>query len=110
MIEETLRRIEERLSRAEGLDEDRRRELLDLLRTLKQEVHGLARTHQEAAGSIAGFAQMSAYEATRKTRDPKLVGLSLQGLKAAVQSFEGSHPRLVQTVNHISQILANLGI
>ncbi|NGO39876.1 DUF4404 family protein [Limisphaera ngatamarikiensis] len=110
MIEETLRKLEERLGGAEGLDETRKRELLALVNALKEEVRGLSQTHREEAGSIAGFAQLSAYEATRKRPDPALVGLSLEGLKRAVAAFETSHPRLVQTVNHISQILANLGI
>lgn len=110
MIDETLGKIEERLQHAPGLEERQRQELLDLVRELKQEVHGLSHAHREEAGSIVGFAQLSTFEATRAQPDPKLVRISLDGLKAAVERFETSHPRLVRVVNHISQMLANLGI
>jgi hypothetical protein len=92
------------------LDPDRRRELLDLLSTLKLEVTALAKTHGEQAESIAGFADISAYEATRSEKNPRLLDLSLKGLNSSVEGFEKSHPRLVQIVNAISNTLSNLGI
>ena len=36
--------------------------------------------------------------------------LSLEGLTSSVEGFEATHPRLVQIVNSISTILANMGI
>jgi hypothetical protein len=99
MIEETISKIEARLQ-TEGLDPDRRRELLDLLSTLKLEVTALAKTHGEQA----------AYEATRSEKNPRLLDLSLKGLNSSVEGFEKSHPRLVQIVNAISNTLSNLGI
>ena len=109
MIDETISKIEARLQ-AEGLDADRRRELLDLLATLKSEVAALAKTHSEDAQSIAGFAEISAHEATRSEKNPRLLDLSLKGLNSSVEGLENSHPRLVQIVNAISNTLSNLGI
>jgi len=110
MIEETIRHIEARIESAASVDEERKRELQQLLATLRREVAELARTHGEQAQSIAGFAQVSAHEATRAERNPELLKHSLAGLVSSVEGFEQSHPRLVHVVNTISQTLANLGI
>ncbi len=110
MIEDTIGKIEAKIQGAEAIKDDRRRELLDLLGTLKSEVGKLSATHGEQAQSIAGFTEISTYEATRAKQNPELLKLSLEGLGSSVQEFEGSHPRLVQIVNAISQTLSNLGI
>src|SRR5271157_6461671 len=110
MIEQTIEKIEARIEGAEAIKEDRRRELLQLLATLKAEVGELSKTHGEQAQSIAGFTELSAHEATRAEQDPHLLRLSLEGLSSSVAGFEESHPRLVQIVNAISSTLSNLGI
>lgn len=110
MIHETLARIESRITGTESISDDRRQELLHLLGTLRAEVSELSKTDIERAQSIAGFAQISAHEATRSAKDPELLDLSLKGLGSSVEGFEQSHPRLVQIVNSISHTLANLGI
>ena len=110
MIEKTIGEIEAKIRGAEAVSEERKRELLQLLGTLKTEVGALAKTHDEQARSIAGFAQLSAHEATRTEQNPQLRELSLQGLRSSVEGFEKSHPQLVQIVNAISNTLSNLGI
>jgi len=110
MIEDTIGKIEARIEGADAIKEDRRRELLQLLGTLKSEVAELSKTHGEEAQSIAGFTEVSTHEATRVEQNPELLKLSLDGLGSSVRGFEESHPRLVQIVNAISNTLANLGI
>jgi hypothetical protein len=110
MIEDTIRNIEARIQGSEAIKEERRRELLQLLGTLRAEVEALSKTHNEQAESIAGFAELSAREATRGQQNPQLLNLSLKGLNSSVQEFERSHPQLVQIVNTISNTLSNLGI
>ena len=110
MIEETLSKIEARIQNADSVSEDRRRELLQLLGTLKEEVAELSKTHGDQAQSIAGFAEVSAHEATRTKQNPELLELSLKGFKSSVDELEQTHPRLVQIVNNISSTLSNLGI
>lgn len=110
MIEDTVSKIEARIQAAEAIPAERKRELLQLLHTLKGEVSALSRTHGEQAESIAGFTEMSAHEATRSQQNSELLELSLKGLSSSVDGFEKSHPRLVQIVNAISQMLSNLGI
>lgn len=110
MIEDTIGKIEARIQGAETIKEERRKELLSLLGTLKAEVAELSKTHGEQAESIAGFAEVSAHEATRTEQNPELLKLSLDGLSTSVSELEKSHPRLVQIVNAISNTLSNLGI
>jgi hypothetical protein len=110
MIEDTIAKIEARLKSSDAISEEKRRELGQLLATLKSEVAELSKTHADQAESIAGFTERSAYEATRVQQNPKLLELSLEGLSSSVEEFERSHPRLVEIVNHFSQTLSNLGI
>jgi hypothetical protein len=110
MIEKTITEIEAQIGGAEAVSAERKQELLKLLATLKTEVAELSKTHGEQADSIAGFAKLSAHEATRTTQNPQLRELSNQGLRSSVEGFEQSHPRLVQIVNRISQTLSDLGI
>lgn len=110
MIDDTLKKIEAQVQSADAISADKRQELIQLLATLKSEVGELSRTHGDEAQSIAGFAQVSAHEATRDERNPKLLDLSLQGLRSSVAGLEKTHPRLVHIVNSISNTLSNLGI
>ncbi len=110
MIEDTIGKIESRIQGAEAIKEERRRELLELLGTLKSEVAKLSKTHGEQAESIAGFTDLSTHEAIRAEQNPQLLKLSLEGLGSSVEGFERSHPRLVQIVNAITSTLSNLGI
>ncbi len=110
VIEETIKQIEARIQSADSLTPERRKELAELLTTLKAETSELAKTHGEQAQSIVGFAQVTTHEATRAEQDPKLLDLSLEALRSSVHDFEKSHPRLAQIVNTISTTLSNSGI
>lgn len=110
MIEKTIDEIEAKIRGADAVNADRKRELIELLGKLKAEVGTLEKTHDEQAQSIAGFAQLSAHEATRTRQNPESLEHSLQGFRSSADGFEKSHPQLVQIVNAISNILSNLGI
>jgi hypothetical protein len=110
MIENTIGEIEAKINGSTSISEERKRELLQMLGTLKSEVGALAKTDDEQASSIANFAHTSAHEATREKQNPETLELSLQGLRSSVDGFEKSHPKLVQIVNNISNTLSNLGI
>jgi hypothetical protein len=110
MIDETIVKIRQRVEQTSRLEDDRKRELLELLDTLKTEVQHLAKTRQEQAESITRFAELSTHESTRQERDARLVDTSLEGLAASVRKFEVSHPRLVEVVNQICTTLADMGI
>jgi Mg2+ and Co2+ transporter CorA len=110
MIEDIVSKIEAKVQGTDSIKAERKRELLQLLGTLKSEISGLSKTHGEQAQSIAHFTETSAHEATRAKQNPELLDLSLKGLSSSVDGFEKSHPRLVQIVNSISSTLSNLGI
>jgi Mg2+ and Co2+ transporter CorA len=110
MIEKTISEIEAQIGGASAVSAERKAELLKLLGTLKTEVAELSKTHGEQADSIAGFAKVSAHEATRTEQNPQLRELSIKGLESSTGGFEQSHPRLVQIVNAISKTLSDLGI
>jgi Mg2+ and Co2+ transporter CorA len=110
MIEKTISEIETKISGAESVSPERRRELLQLLATLKTEVAELSKTDEEQADSIAGFTQLSTHEAMRSAQNPQLRELSLKGLRSSVEDLEQSHPHLTQIVNRISQTLSEWGI
>jgi hypothetical protein len=110
MIQQTINQIEAKIRDASSLSEANKAELAKLLATLKAEVTELSRTDAEHARSIAGFADVSAHEATRSRRKPELLELSVDGLRSSVAGFEESHPRLVEIVNRIATTLSNLGI
>ena len=110
MIDDTIAKIEQQLNASKTIKPERRKEMLQLLQTLKTEVSGITSTHGEQPASIARFTEVSAHEATRSTQDQQLLDLSLEGLRSSARSFEESHPKLVQIVNSISRTLSNLGI
>jgi hypothetical protein len=105
MVEETITQIEARIKKTKSLNDERKKELLDLLSTLKTEVSQLSKTDAEDAQSIIGFT-----EAIREEKNPQLFKLSLEGLSTSVKRFENSHPRLVGIVNSICNTLSNIGI
>jgi hypothetical protein len=110
MIQETITQIEARIKKAKSLNEEKKRELLNLLSTLKTEVSELSKTHAEHTQSITGFTEISIHEAIREEKNPQLLKLSLQGLSTSVERFENSHPKLVGIVNSICNTLSNIGI
>ncbi len=110
MVEQTITQIEERIKKAKSLDDERKKQLLDLLSTLKTEVSKLSRTDAEDAQSITGFTEVSIHEAMREEKNPQLLKLSLKGLSTSVERFENSHPKLVGIVNSICSALSSIGI
>jgi hypothetical protein len=110
MLRDTISQIEAKLQDAPALKGETRAELLKLLATLRSEVASLSQTDAEQARSIAGYAEVSAHEATRERKNEPLLEHSVKGLRASVAGFEKSHPRLVDIVNRIATTLSNLGI
>jgi Mg2+ and Co2+ transporter CorA len=110
MIQDRLDKIEERLKQSKTVKESDKAELLTLLTTLRKEIADLSQTHHEQAESIAGFAELSANEATRSEKSPDLINLSIKGLTSSVQGFEVSHPGLVGIINTFCTMLSKLGI
>lgn len=110
MIEDKIKRVEEQLQNAQGISGEAKKELLELVNELKKEVGDLQKTHEEEAKSIAGFAEVSAHEATRSKPDQDSLNYAVKGMSHSVRGFEASHPRLFEVINTICNSLANIGI
>jgi hypothetical protein len=110
MLQDTISKIEGRIQNTRALGDEHRAELLKLLGQLKTEITALSKTHQEQAESIASFAEVSAREATRESKNPQVLQHSIGGLQSSVGEFETSHPQLSGLVNRIASLLANMGI
>lgn len=110
MEKNTLENIEEKIRTYGVLSEEKKSELLGLIGKLKSEISELSDSKAENAESIVGFMERSAHEATRKNQNQNLLNLSIEGLSASVKEFEVSHPKLVEKVNNIATMLANMGI
>jgi hypothetical protein len=110
MLHDTISNIEGRIRNSRSVDETHRAELLKLLGQLRGEIASLSKTHQEQAESITSFAEVSAQEATRATKNPEALRHSIGGLTSSVGEFEKTHPQLVGIVNRLAGMLANMGI
>ena len=97
MIHKTIRQIETRL-RESGLPPAARAELLALVAQLKAEAQ-----HLPSVESTANDPLGEAGEVRTLQED-------VSHLRRSVEEFEGSHPQLVQAVNHLANTLAGLGI
>lgn len=106
----TIEKIEEQIRSNSSLSEKNKGELLVLLATLKSELTNFTEEESEHAESITGFIERSTHEAMRREKNPDLLKHAVEGLTASVKGFEVSHPQLVETVNYISNTLANMGI
>ena len=110
MLSETIDKIEDKIEKSSTLSDAERQELLAIIAKLETEVGALPDSQAERAESIKRFAELSAHEATKQEKNPQLLELSLNGLNSSVQEFEADHPGLVQAVNNICHMLANIGI
>jgi hypothetical protein len=110
MIHDTISKIKSKIRDGKNLKDDTKKQLLELVTNLESEVNELSKIKKEQAESITHFTGIYAHETTRLERNPALIQISLQGLDQSIKEFEVSHPKLTNTVNHICQILANMGI
>ena len=110
MIDDTIDKIQQRLQQSQRLSPEKRKELLELISQLKMEIVDLSESYPDQARSIAGFAEISAHEATRENKQEGTMESALDGLESSVAGFEAAHPKLVDVVNRIAATLSNLGI
>jgi hypothetical protein len=110
VIDETIEKIEETIESVDNIETDSRAELLGLLSRLKSEIATLPNPQGEHAKSITKFMDVSAHEATRQTKNPDLLDLSLKGLSSSVKDFEADHPKLAEIVDSICRMLSGIGI
>jgi hypothetical protein len=92
------------------VDEKKKAELTQHLSTLRAELDKLVGPDADRAKTIAGFAELSAHEATLEKPHAELLKLSVTGLQKSVQEFEKTHPGLAEVVGALSALLSNVGL
>jgi ATP phosphoribosyltransferase regulatory subunit HisZ len=97
MINETIQQIEARLQQAD-LSPATRAELLALIAKLKAEAVHLPPIQATATDPLGEAGEV------------RTIQEDVNHLRRSVEEFEGSHPRLVQMVNHLANTLSGLGI
>lgn len=110
MINETMDKIENKITNSVHITDENKKEYLSMLGTLRSEVEELSHTQKDQAETISGFARVSAHEATREDINQDLLDISIDGLRTSVQGFEASNPKLVSIVNSVCSFLSNIGI
>jgi Domain of unknown function (DUF4404) len=110
MIDNSLHKIKAAVQTASSISKEKKAELLRLLSGLESEIVELRESEPEHAQKIIGFIERSVDEAMRRNKDMEQLRLSLEGISGSVKKFEVSHPRLVEEVNSICTMLANMGI
>jgi hypothetical protein len=108
MIQDRITQIEARLASAADVPSATRDELQTLLAQLKAEVATLTGTHDAQAQSIARSTDAAIALAAQPAEGS--TPAVLDELRASVEGFEASHPRLVQVVDRIALTLSNMGI
>lgn len=109
MALETLDRIQARLESAPSITEEDRREISSLIEQLREEVECLPDCHHEDARSLVGFAELSAFEATRETTSPDLLETGLRGVRSVIEQLQERHPRLAEVANNLAMTIGRMG-
>lgn len=109
MIHTTLDQIDALLSKS-TLSTAQKKQLEACYQQLRTELATLAKTNPDKANSLADYAKIATTEALRDNSNLDLVKRSQQELRHALDSFEGSHPRLCATLQTLLVHLSSLGI
>jgi hypothetical protein len=110
MIEQTLKQLQNKVQTNSALDQKSKEQVLDLLADLKAEVEELSETNRNKAESITGYAGVYTHEALSIPVNTPLLDHSLLGLNTSIEEFEGSHPKLISTVNAFCARLSSMGL
>lgn len=110
MVLNIIEKIEAKVADYNSLTELNKKELLNLLASLKLEIAKLSIEHNQNAVRIAGFEGPSIEEPANQEKEQDQLDIAIGGLSSSVKEFEESHPRLVENVNYIANTLANMGI
>ena len=97
MIDETLKRLEERIRTSKRTSAEAKQDLLGIVGELRTELAEISETHHDDARSLAGHAAAAA------DGPPS-------AFEESVRDLETSHPRIVGLVRSFLQTLSDAGI
>lgn len=102
--------IEKKIKAASRIDADIKKDLLDLMSSLKVELADLKEAHPETAHNIADRTNLSAEKILTSNDAKNELQEDIDSLQETVGEFEVSHPKLVQVVNRLCMMLSDIGI
>jgi hypothetical protein len=110
MALERLRQLEARIHESHDLSPPQKEELLRLVLELNEAMAEGSITHGAEPHDTTSGPGRSAPEGARQDTRQHPVRLAMDELSASVEAFEASHPELVNAVNQVSTLLANMGM
>jgi Domain of unknown function (DUF4404) len=110
MALDRLGQLEARIHESHDLSPQQQEELLRLVSELKEAMAEGSVTQVTEPHDTTSGPGRSTPEGTRQDTRQHPLRMAMDDLSASVEAFEASHPELVNTVNQISTLLANMGI
>jgi Domain of unknown function (DUF4404) len=110
MALDRLGQLEARIHETHELSPQQREELLRLVLELKEAMAAFPTTPEVHAPSRTHVIDTAESETTRQDTPQHPLRSAMDDVSTSVEAFEASHPELVNTVNQISTLLANMGI
>jgi len=107
---DSLGQLEARIHETHELSPQQKAEILRLVSEVKEAMAALPTTPEAHAPSRTHVPDTAAAETTRQDMPQHPLRHAMDDVSTAVEAFEASHPELVNTVNQISTLLANMGI
>lgn|GEM_PF-4260204 len=109
MALETLERMKKRIAQSDGIAGDDKAALADLLAELEAEIEHLPEDHHDHMKTVAGFAELSALEASKTDTDEDLLHHALDGMRKAAERFGENHPKVVRVVSDVAKTVGRMG-
>jgi hypothetical protein len=110
MALDRLGQLEARIHETHELSPQQKEELLRLVSEVKEAMAALSTPPEAHAPSRTRVTDTAGGEATRPDTPHHPLRSAMDDVSTSVEAFEASHPELVNTVNQISTLLANMGI
>ncbi|MCM8525365.1 MAG: DUF4404 family protein [Lentisphaeraceae bacterium] len=101
MIEDKLKKIEERISQSENMSDENKTSVLQLLQELKSEIN-------ESSQNVEKDLKQNISDIDDE--DEGIIKSAFNEINNTLSEFEESHPKLVQIVNSICTQLSNSGL
>jgi Domain of unknown function (DUF4404) len=105
-----LGHLEARIQETFELSPQQKEELLRMVSALKEAMAAFPTPPEARVPSRTRMPDTAAAQTTRHDTPQHPMRHAMDDVSASVEAFEASHPELVNTVNQISTLLANMGI
>jgi hypothetical protein len=110
MALDRLGHLEARIQETHELSPQQKEELLRLVSELKEAMAAFPTSPEAHAPGREPVPDTAEAETPRQDTPQHPLRSAMDDVSTSVEAFEASHPELVNTVNQISMLLANMGI